>query len=1125
MKQTIKYLFAALVSVIVAVSAFAQVTTSSLSGHVYDSVGNVEGAAVVAIHAPSGTQYHAVSDKSGNYRIHNMRVGGPYVVTVELLGFGKAKASGIMLKLGETYVWDVELKEEAIALDGVVFSAEAENTILTSEKVGTSTNFTRRELTNLPTGSRTINDMVKLTPQSNGMSFGGRDNRYNNFSVDGAGFNNNFGLSSDLPGGDSGPISYDAIEEISVSIAPYDVRQSRFTGAAINAVTKSGTNDFDGSVYTYQKFRGMNGTMVGNEVVKGADELSSQTYGLSIGGPIIKNKLFFFVNAEYSPTVSPGPSWVPSTDGVGDAKKGISRTTFEDLELVRNYLIENYDYDPGSYGKGGWDSFNDYNYKILARIDWNINADHKLMLRYNDVKNSVMNLTNNNSCPPGLPRDKNVKRVGPQSIAFSKNFYRMDNNVRSIVAELNSRFSDVVSNNLLVSYNMISDTRDPQSELFPHVDIYKDGTQYMSLGLELFSFNNAVINNTATITDNVTINLNRHTLTAGASFEYMFVKNSYIREGTAYYRYDSVEDFINDRTPIGMGITYGFNGEEAPGQKLNYGQLSAYIQDEWEVSRRFKLTYGVRFELPMYLDKDMMKNNVIYDIANTNKFAGGPWDTSTWPKSHLSVNPRIGFNWDVLGDRSLQLRGGTGLFTGVNPFVWFTNQAGSAAFVQSPEISISDFTNYPGMKFYPDYKDLLAAYPSQFPTKPDPNYLANEATICLVDKNFKFPQVWRSNLAIDVKLPWNMVFTAEALVSRDVVGVKQVNLNEPAPTGKMFGADNRSVWDASKVVTTVGKYKTPAVTSDLTAAMLFTNTQKKGYSAQVTAQLTKNFSYGLSGSVAYTYSHVRDLTDNPGSAAYSAWTSSSAVNSLNEEVLSYSNFSTPHRVIANLSYRLEYARNFATTFSIFYQGAHRGRISYIYNGDVNGDGQSSDLMYIPKDASEIEFVDLKYKDKSTGTETFLATAEDQEKAFFEYVDNDKYLKAHRGKYVERFGGLQKWVNMIDFKVLQDLWTNFGSNNRYSLQLSLDILNVGNLLNNSWGCYYTSPSLNYSNQSLLSVVSKGTETAAPTFTLNVGSADKVAKDQGVAAFKKNAEWNRALEANNCWSMLLGIRLTF
>ena len=1123
MKQSIKCLIAVFAAMVMGVSAFSQVTTSSLSGHVYDAAGNVEGAAVVAVHAPSGTEYYAVTDKSGNYRIHNMRVGGPYVVTVELLGFAKVRATDIMLRLGETFIWDVELKEEAIALDGVVFSAAAENSVLTSEKVGTSANFTRRELTNLPTASRTINDMVKLTPQSNGMSFGGRDNRFNNFSVDGAGFNNNFGLDSDLPGGQSGPISFDAIEEISVSIAPYDVRQSRFTGAAINAVTKSGTNHFDGGVYTYQKFKGMNGTKVADEVVKGADELTSQTYGLSIGGPIIKNKLFFFVNAEYSPTVSPGPSWVPSVDGVSDAKKGISRTTIEDLETVRNYLIDKYSYDPGAYGKGGWSSFNDFNYKILARIDWNINADHKLMLRYNDVKNSVMSLTNANSCPPGLPRDKTVSRVGPQSIAFSKNFYRDNNNVRSIVAELNSRFSDRVSNNLLISYNMISDDRDPQSELFPHVDIFKDNVQYMSFGHELFSFNNAVINNTATITDNVTINLNNHTLTAGASFEYMFVKNSYIREGTSYYRYASVDDFLNDRTPMGMGITYGYNGEEAPGQKLNYGQLSAYVQDEWEVSRNFKLTYGVRFELPMYLDKDMMKNNRIYDIAQANKFAGGPWDTSSWPKSHLSINPRIGFNWDVLGDRSLQLRGGTGLFTGVNPFVWFTNQAGSAAFVQSPEISISDFTKYPGMKFYTDYKDLLSAYPKQFPNTPDPDYLADEATVCLVDKNFKFPQVWRSNLAVDVKLPWNMVFTAEALFTRDVYGVKQVNLNQPEPTGKMFGADNRSVWDASKVSTTVGK-GVPAVTKDLAAAMLFTNTDKKGYSAQVTAQLTKNFSYGFSGSVAYTYSHVRDLTANPGSAAYSAWTSSTAVNSLNDEVLSYSNFSTPHRVIASLSYRLEYAKNFATTFSLFYQGAHRGRISYVYNGDVNGDGQASDLMYIPKDPSEIEFVDLIYKDKS-GTETFLATADDQKAAFFEYVDNNEYLKSHKGKYVERFGGLQNWVNIIDFKILQDLWTNFGTDNRYSLQLSLDILNVGNLLNNSWGCYYSSPSLNYENQSLLSVASKGTETAAPKYTLNVGAADKVAKDKGVEAFKKNAEWTRTLNAGNCWSMLFGVRLTF
>ena len=1111
MKQAIKCLVAALAAMSVGVVAFAQVTTSSIAGRVSDELGSLENAVVIALHEPSGTEYHAVSDNSGNYRIHNMRVGGPYIITVDLLGYAQAKADGVVLKLGETFVWDVKLVEESIALDAAVFTANLENAVLNSEKVGTSTNLSSRELTLLPTGSRSVNDMVRLTPQSTGMSFGGRDNRMNNFTVDGAGFNNNFGLNSDLPGGSAGPISYDAIEEISVNIAPYDVRQSRFTGASINAVTKSGTNNVDGSVYTYQKFRGMHGSKVGDVKINTSD-LTSQTYGLSIGAPIVKNKLFFFVNAEYAPVTSPGPEFRPSVDGKMDADNGIARTKIEDLKTMKEYLLKTYNYDPGSFGEKGWDSFKDYTYKIMARIDWNINSNHRLMIRYNDVKNSVMSITNGNSTVNDL-RDKSSNRMSQYSIAFSNSFYRQDEVVRSIAAELDSKFSEKVSNQLTISHNRIATQRDPMSSMFPMVDIYEDGKKYMAFGYELFSFNNGVFNNTTTVTDNLVINLGNHMVTVGASFEHMFVKNSYIREGTSYYRYESMEDFMTGQLPTGIGITYGYNGEDAPGQMLTFAQASAYAQDEWNISERFKLTYGVRFELPFYLDKNMVMNNVIYTIALRNRYAGGMWNTATWPRNRLSVNPRVGFNWDVKGDRSLQVRGGTGLFTGVNPFVWFTNQVGGAAFVQSPEMAILKDDLPEGFKFYPNYKDMLAAYPDLFPQQPDQNYLANGASICLVDKNFKFPLIWRSNVAVDVKLPWNMVFTGELLFSKDIYGVRQVNVNQAMHSGRMAGADNRYVWDGSNVLDQTGT---------VANAMLFTNTNK-GRSFQATAQLTKNFSHGFTGMIAYTYSNVKDITSNPGSAANSAWTSNVAVNSLNEEELGYSTFAVPHRVIANLSYRVNYARCLSTTFSLFYQGAHNGRISYTYNGDVNGDGQASDLMYVPKDASEITFVDIVTE--KNGVETVVATAAQQSEAFFDYINSNPYLKKRKGDYAERFGGLRKWVNGIDFKVLQDIYTNFGTKNRYSLQLSLDILNVANLLNSNWGCYYTSNAMNYDNFSILEVASKGTTEKAPTYTLNVGDTKNIEAGKGVEQFKKMTSWSKAPVAGNCWSMLFGVRLTF
>lgn len=1098
-------------------SLAAQVTTSAISGKVTDANGEaVIGAAVAATHTPSGTSYYASTDRNGDFRLHNMRVGGPYTITVSYLGYTDHTTNDVTLKLGETFALDVKMTEQSVSVEAIVVSATA-NSILNSQKQGTSTNVDERVLKTMPTGSRTINDFVKLTPQANGMSFGGRDSRMNNFTVDGAGFNNNFGLTSDLPGGDSGPISLDALEEISVSIAPYDVRQSRFTGAAINAVTKSGTNQIDGSFYTYQRFKSWSGTTVGGNEVSGAGDTRLQTYGLSIGGPIVKNKLFLFVNAEYSPEKAAGPAWSPSTDGVGKKDEGISRTTVADLERVHQHLLDKYGYEAGEYQN--WSSFDNYNYKIMARLDWNINDNNHLMIRYNDVLTSAMNLTNGNSCPSGLTRIRK-DRMSEYSIAFSNNFYRMDNSVRSVAAELNSKLSEKVSNQVLFTYNKIRDGRTSPSLMFPHVDIYKatdeggnavdmtngtwtneteyynqyQGSPYMSFGYELFSYNNEVINNTWNITDNVTFNLDRHTIVAGASYEHLYVRNSYIREGTSYYRYASVDDFINDAQPIGFGMTYGYNGVDAPGQMLTFAQASAYVQDEWEATKNLKITAGIRFEMPFYLDNDMVTNTKIQEL--TAQFSEGAWDTGTWPKSNITVNPRIGFNWDVKGDRSLQVRGGTGLFAGVMPFVWFTNQVGGASFVQCPEIAYNYQTcvNNGITTFTPNYKDLLKDT-SKFPSQADPSYLANNASIALVDKNFKFPQIWRSNLAVDVKLPGDVIFTGEILYSKDINAVRQINSNLADPNGTMAGIDNRSVWTGN----------TKKV-NNLSSAMLFTNTNK-GYSAQLTAQLTKTFSNGLSAMAAYTYSVVKDVTANPGSAAYSAWTSSSAVNSLNEDVLSYSNFSIPHRVVANLSYRIGYTRNLATTVSLFYQGAHNGRISYIYSGDVNGDGIGADLMYIPSDNEIGSLVFAEYKGM---------TAEQQRAAFQSYVNDNNYLSKHKGEYAERFGGLQKWVNKFDVKVIQDIFTNFGTNNRYTLQFSLDILNVGNLINDKWGCYYTNSWLNYQDVSPLAVVTKGTTDAAPTFRLNADSVEE---------FNTKSEWTRALSTGNCWSMLFGVRLLF
>ena len=1061
-------------------------TTSGINGRVTDGAGQaMPGAAIIAIHVPSGTQYATLADNAGNYRIQNMRVGGPYTIKVSFIGFSTSNYTDVILKLGESYVQNAELSEATTALQEVVVTSGTRNySILSSERSGTQTNVSGRDLASLPTISRSLTDFTKYTPQAQGNSFNGRDGRFNTITIDGAAFNNNFGLSSNpLPGGNAQPISLDAIAEVSVNIAPYDVRMSQFTGASINAVTRSGDNTFKASLYTYLRPKSFTGNTVNGIDVVGANSRSLKNYGFRVGGPIIKDKLFFFVSGEYEKELIPGVDWKPSTDGVANNDLKISRTLESDMVQIKDFLVSNYNYDPGKYRD--FDPFQNKNTKILARLDWNITDSHKFTVRYNDVVGTSDQQTNATSGPPNNAR--NSGRISNQSLSFSNSFYGFKNTVRSITGELNSNFGPKFSNKLLASYTFIQDTRTSNSDLFPFVDIWEGGDQYMSFGYELFSYNNDVTNKTISITDNFSINLNKHTITTGISYDRLYFFNSFIREGTSYYRYGSVDDFINGADPTGFGVTYGYQGNDAPGAELTFGFGAFYLQDEWQISPKLKATYGVRFEMPFYLDK-MQDNPAISALT----FADGKKiDVSTWPKNQLLISPRFGFNYDVLGDRSLQVRGGTGLFTGMLPFVWFTNQPTNSGLIQVPEIGWGPGNpNLVGLEFHPDYKAFISDRSDLFPQSP--STLPNGSSLAQVAKDFKFPQVWRSNLGVDAELPWNMIFTVEGIFSKDINAIKQININEADPEGIMMGNDDRPYWTTSKVVGSVG------------SAMELTNT-REGYQASITGQLTKNFRNGLSGMFAYTYTISKDITANPGSSAFSAFTANTAIGSLNNPGLSYSNFATPHRLIGNISYRIEYANNFATTFSLVYQGYQTGRWSYIYSNDLNGDGNSSDLMYIPSTPDGIEFT--LYNGMSP---------EDQRDAFWKYVNNNKYLRDRKGLYAERYGEVQPWIHRFDAKLLQDIYTNFGTDRRYTLQISVDLLNAGNMINDSWGTYIYNPLASFENIRPLRVNNRGTATAAPVYTLNATSLED---------FASKTTLSKNVSTSSTWGCLLGVRLIF
>lgn len=1133
MKQTVKIFTMLVLSLFVASGVFAQVTTSSMSGKVTEKDGTpVVGATVLATHAPSGSQYYSTTDNSGNYRIPNMRVGGPYEVEVTLLGFGTVKVGGGYLKLGENFVQNVQMTEEAIALNELVVKAEGYNQLLNSDKNGASTHISSAQLKQLPSISRGITDFASLAPQANGTSFGGRDNRMNTITIDGAAFNSNFGLSTTqiLPGGKAQPIALDAIEEITVNLSPFDIRQSQFTGASINAVTKSGSNTFTGSVYSYLRPKSFTGEKVGDNKVKGARDSKSETYGVTFGGPIIKDKLFFFVSGEMEKSVSPSGAYEPSTDGTSNNAAKIARTTVADLQRMHDFLLNTYSYEAGAYQN--FPNFETNNHKILARLDWNINKNHKLTLRYNEVIGTSDNLCNSTSGP----KTRGSGRNSAQSIAFGNTWYGFENTVRSITAELNSKFGRF-NNNLLFSFTSSEDKRTSDSKEFPFVDIWKGGDQYMTFGYELFTYNNDVKDKNLSIKDNFNFDFGDHHITVGASFNKYYFKNAYMREGTSYYKYDynntadpatgvvyadGMAAFMANATPTEFAITYGYAGNDAPGVELNFGLASVYAQDEWQVNDNFKLTYGLRAELPIYLN-DIDANPAV-DAYGFNKWdshyptkytVGTPAQrnyhiqSGKWPNSKVQLSPRIGFNWDVTGDRSVQVRGGTGLFSGLLPFVWFTNQPNGAGMIQAPEMLLTSANDLKQIKFNPDYKALIANNPTLFPQTP--GKLPSGASLCEVAKDFKMPQVWRTSLAADIELPWNMVLTLEEIFTKDIHAVMQKNINLEFPAGYYSGLDNRPYWTNTKINSALG------------SAMLLTNTSK-GFQNSLTAQLTKNMTNGFQGSIAYTWTLAKDVTSNPGSTAASAWSSNTVVSYLNDPELSYSNFAVPHRVVANVSYRFEWLKNFATTFAVTYKGSAQGRASWTYSNDMNKDGYSSDLMYVPGSKSELKFLDATYTytDANQTKHTVVVPADMQAEAFWNLVNDNPYLRKHKGKYVDRFGDVAPWHNSWDVKVIQDIFTNFGTDRRYTLQVSLDMVNVGNLLNKNWGAYKSMGSQSYDN--LRPLTFAGVQNGVPTYRINASGSGPDPKSM-IDAFWKNNHWSKTLSTGSTWGMLFGVRLLF
>ncbi len=1013
-------------------SLFAQgITTAAIGGKVASSTGEaLPGANIVAVHTPSGTTYGTSSRPNGRFNIPNVRPGGPYSVTVSFVGYKKVVQENVYTTLSQTIDLNFTLTEEAIQAAEVVVTAQR-SAVMSAGRTGSATNLDKLTLATLPTISGKIQDFIRLTPESRGSSYGGnsylgQDSRYNNTTVDGAYFNNSFGLMGQ-PGERTGvaPISLDAIEQVQVNIAPYDVRQGNFVGAAMNTVTKSGTNNFFGTVAYAFRNQDFVGTKAGDNTYKpGTFDYNKLT--VSLGGPIIKNKLFFFVNYEGDETKQPGTTFTANPGGAA-AVGSMTRVLASDLDAVSSFLKSKFNYDAGSY--------QGYNFatpgkRYLAKLDFNLDQNNKLVLRYNRL-DSQTDVLESNSLSLGAGN----RRSNLTGLNFSASNYKILENNWSLVGEWNSIVSDNMANNLIVGYSYSDESRGDVGKLFPLVDILDkpNGSVYTSFGSEPFTPNNELRYWSYQLQDNFTVDLGAHVLTFGVAGEKYHSENVFFPGKQSVYVYNSLQDFYTDAngyianpsrtvSPVTLRtfqVRYmNIPGMEKPIQPLDVYYVGAYAQDEWQVTKDLRLTIGLRFDVPSFGETGFANANADGLSFMDETGATVKYSTAKLPDANILFSPRVGFNWDIFGDRSTQLRGGTGIFTGKPAYVWISNQIGNTG-VLTGFLSASNTTAYP---FNPN--------PDTYKPKTVTGAPAASYELALTDPDFKFPQQWRSNVAVDHRLPLGLVGTAEFIYGREVNGVYYINANQTKPNTSFTGADNRPRWTTSN-----------QLNSNVANATVIKN-EDQGFSYSFSAALERPLTEGFYGKVAYNYGVSKNTVD-PGSIASGSWSGNQVPGNPNNAPVAFSQNSPGQRVFASLSYRAEYFNFGATTVSLFWDGSTLGNGSYAFSGDLNGDGNSNnDLLYVARNTSEMNFVQF-----TSGGVTYTPAM--QAAAWDAYINQDEYLNSRRGQYAERGGAFLPMVFRADMSIVQSVFADVFEK-KQTLQIRLDMLNVGNLINKQWG---------------------------------------------------------------------------
>lgn len=1084
--KTWSFAMATVLVMMLGMSAFAQSTTSTISGNVNDGKEAIAEAVVTAVHMPTNTAFYAVTNQKGNYVINNVIAGGPYNIKVEKMGFRPTMVQNIYAPIAESVVANIVAEKSAVQLKEVAIYGESDGSGMNVQRSGVGTRIDNHAMEAVPSVDRSLNDVMKLTPQAavvnGGFSVGGGNYRGSSVAVDGAMFNNTFGIGTNLPAGGA-PISLDAIDQIGINITPFNVRQSGFQGGAINMVTKRGTNKWHGSVYDYFTCNDMQGNKVDTNLLTTSSTLNN-VVGLTLGGPIVKDKLFFFVNGEYIVDNQAGSTIQARTDEGQEfgGSTGYNRPTVSQMDAISNFLQDQFGYNPGRYQNY---SLSTPDYKVMARIDWNINKNNIFNIRFSHTHTANSNNASSSMSPLGGTNTTfningenytvNRYSAGRQSeyaMPFESARYFQEMNFTSIAAELNSRVLDGKGNNMArLTWSYQNEPRSFVGDLFPTVDImepYIDANgnrqygMYTTFGPDPFTYANLRRVNTITATDEFTYTKGIHNILAGAQFEWNRIVNGFMQGGAGWFIYDSWDSFVADAThadgatgPAAFMITHANSNDptETLYPTFDYSQASIYAQDEIEFSKFFKLTFGLRLEMPIITFPNNNFNADFDTVAQANpesSFAG--LSTADLPKLTVNPSPRIGFNWDITKNRKVVLRGGTGLFTGRIPNVWLVSAAGNSNCLQYQYIANLS-TGLPVVHFNQDRADIInSVYEGNAFVQRD---LAAPTSATIIAKDLKMPTSWKSSLALDIKIPGDIKATIEGIYSYNYNEVYASVLGYAEDgTIELPGENGSRTHYVSENIRNHDEHGNENAKMN---GYYLHNVKGKGLHGQyfsIAAQLQKSFKFGLDLMAAYTYSYSMSLSDASGDQV-SSFASTPNVNGANAPELGYSSFVAPHRVIGAIGYTINEGKRTATKLGLFYEGMNMGifsgylytRNSYLMN-DVTG-SNSTLLVYIPtvEELASMPFIS------------------DENRAEFEsFISNDSYLSKHRGEYSKRNCAKAPWLNRINFKISQEIYFNVNGQ-RHTLDVGVDFNNIANMFCSKWSVYKSLDSdviLNYNN---------------------------------------------------------------